>query len=64
MTTKRTWSATVDPSSKEVTCKVYHDGAKIYESRSMLTEAKTAELIRAIMAEPQGDIELVEEVES
>ena len=64
MATKRTWSTTVDRESKEVVCKVYHDGAKIYESRTAMTEAKTAELIRAIMAEPKGDIELVEEVES
>lgn len=63
MTTKRTWSTTVDHETKEVVCKVYHDGDKVYESRTKMTEGKTAALIRAIMAEPQADIELVEEVE-
>lgn len=60
MTAKVVASSYIDPETKEVVCKVYHDGQLIYNRRSEMTERKTAELIRSIMAEPEGDIELVE----
>lgn len=63
MTAKIVASSYVDPETKEVVCKIYRDGALTYHKSSQMTESKTAALIRAIMAEPQGDIELVEEVE-